>query len=125
MDRNTESTEAVAHTFPSTKPAISELQACQEQLAGIDNMCQVQLGQIEAIATTMLRAMETPKFWMSPETMMENLGLIQYLAADLANYVNSAAEEVGCNYVDEIKRTQQRRICEAFLTTHRDEVSHG
>ena len=31
-----------------------------EVINGIDSMCQVQLGQIGAIVTSMLRAMETP-----------------------------------------------------------------
>ncbi|MEJ8798169.1 hypothetical protein WKR88_17900 [Trinickia caryophylli] len=81
MDRNTEK---------------NELSRYQEAINGIDNMCQVQLGQIESLTTTILRAMETPQFWASPLNLKETLGLIQYLAADLSNYVNGAAENVGC-----------------------------
>lgn len=101
----------------------AELHKLQEAINGIDCLCQAQLGQIDAVTTTMLRAMETPEFWKHPPTLRNALGLIQYLAADLGNYVNGAAENVGCHYRDEIDDERDRRVRAAFRAAYADEAS--
>jgi hypothetical protein len=102
-----------------------ELHKLQETINGIDCLCHTQLGQIEALTTTMLRAMETPKFWTHPMTLKETLCLIQYLATDLKNYVNCAAEDVGYNYRDEADDERDRRIWDAFRAASADEASRA
>ncbi|KVD26431.1 hypothetical protein WI83_25735 [Burkholderia ubonensis] len=87
-------------------------------------MCQVKLEQITALTTTLLRAMETAEFWRFPNTLSDVVGLIQHTADDLSNYVNSAAEEVGCNYIDELERARDRRITAAFRQANGGEARH-
>ncbi|MBB2999676.1 hypothetical protein FHX57_002007 [Paraburkholderia tropica] len=97
----------------------------QKAINGIDEMCQIQLGQIDAMITTMIRAMETERFWRHPLVIKESLGLLQYLAADLMNFVNNSAENVGCNFVDNVNRAQDSRVLSAFREASRAEVNHG
>jgi hypothetical protein len=100
------------------------LKALENLVEDIDAMCQTQLGQIEAVTNVMLRAMETPEFWKRPTTIRETIGLIQYLAADLGNYVNGAAETLGCNSVDHIERERESRVFAAFRANEKQEVDH-
>ena len=94
----------------------------REVITGIDSMCQIQLGQINALIATMLRAMETERFWRHPLAIKESLGLMQYLADDLMNFVNGTAEEVGCNFVDEVDRAHEERIVAAFREASDEEA---
>ena len=96
----------------------TELDKCHDTINGIDSMCQIQLGQIQNLTNVTLRAMESPSFWKGPTALGEILGLIQYITADLGNYVNAAAEEVGSNHVDEIGRARDRRVLAAFREAH-------
>ncbi|RAS38302.1 hypothetical protein [Paraburkholderia bryophila] len=121
------STETVARSeqssdnpqLPSSRSVRdTELSKCYDTINGIDSMCQIQLGQIENLTSVTLRAMESPGFWKGPTALGEILGLIQYIAADLGNYVNAVAEEVGSNHVDEIGRARDRRVLAAFCEAH-------
>ncbi|QTO49443.1 hypothetical protein [Burkholderia latens] len=103
----------------------ADVRQLQNQIESIDSMCQVKLEQIIALTTTLLRAMETPEFWRFPHTLRDVLGLIQHTADDLSAYVNGAAEEVGCNYIDEVERARDSRIAAAFRQANGTEVSHG
>jgi hypothetical protein len=101
---------------------LQKLESCVED---IDAMCQTQLGQIEAITNVTLRAMETPEFWRHPTAIRETIGVIQYLSADLGNYVNGAAETLGCNSIDQIERDRESRVLAAFRANENQEVPHG
>ncbi|KWA68258.1 hypothetical protein WL28_19960 [Burkholderia ubonensis] len=92
----------------------TDIHELRNQIESIDSMCHVKLAQISALATTLLRAMETPEFWRFPHTLCDVVGLIQHTADDLSAYVNGAAEEVGCNCIDELECARDRRIESAF-----------
>lgn len=102
----------------------SDLHKCHEAINSIDCMSQTQLGQISALCTAMLRAMETPGFWRHPLNVAEMLGLIKYTADDLMNCVNCVAENVGCNFVDDINRAAEGRVLDAFRQVMREEGEH-
>lgn len=102
----------------------SDLHKCHDAISSIDCMSQTQLGQISALCTAMLRAMETPGFWRHPLNVAEMLGLIKYTADDLMNCVNCVAENVGCNFVDDINRATERRVLDAFRKAMGMEVDH-
>ncbi|KVN46812.1 hypothetical protein WT12_14600 [Burkholderia territorii] len=97
----------------------------QNQIESIDSMCQVKLGQIYALCTAMLRAMEAPEFWRHPDTSQDLITLIQHTADDLRAYVNGAAEEVGCNCVDDVERGRERRIAVAHSQANGTGVSRA
>jgi hypothetical protein len=101
------------------------LKALENLVEDIDAMCQTQLGQIEAITNVMLRAMETSEFWKHPTTIRETIGLVRYLAGDLGNFVNAAAENLGCNSVDHIERERESRVFAAFRANAKSEADHG
>ncbi|KVC77161.1 hypothetical protein WI76_17585 [Burkholderia ubonensis] len=108
-------------TAASARPEQStDIQELRNQIESIDSMCQVKLEQITALTTTLLRAMETPEFWRFPNTLRDVVGLIQHTADDLSNYVNSVAEEVGCNYIDELERARESRVVSAFRKAQSD-----
>ncbi|EMN5130203.1 hypothetical protein RVV79_003319 [Burkholderia contaminans] len=103
----------------------TDVHQLQNQIESIDSMCQVKLGQVYALCTTTLRAMETSEFWSHPDTFHDLVGLIQHTADDLRSYVNGAAEEVGCNCTDEIGRARESRVAAAFRQASGREVRHG
>lgn len=96
-----------------------------EAINSIDCMCQTQLGQIQNLTNVTLRAMESPSFWKCPMAVGEILGLILYIAADLANYVNCVDEEHGSNHVDEGERARNRRVMAAFREAGNRENGHA
>lgn len=102
----------------------AELRKCHEAISSIDCMCQTQLGQISSLVSIMLRAMESPGYWKHPVMITETLGLIKFTADDCANFVNSMAEAVGSNYVDEIERAQTGRIWDAYRKANQKEVAN-
>lgn len=126
MDRNHACAEQANHSShaPAGDPADTDLRKYCEVINGIDSMCQNHLGQIRTIVTTMLRAMETPEFWRHPTDISELLGLIQYTADDLMNFVNGSAETVGSHYIDETGRARDRRVSEAFDKACQARVDH-
>jgi hypothetical protein len=101
-----------------------QLRKLHEVINGIDSMCQVQLEQISSLVTVILRAMEAPSFWRDPDSLVELLGLLQYTAGDLMNFVNGAAEEVGCNYIDDVARARSSRTRDAFRKACAEETAH-
>ncbi|VWC75492.1 hypothetical protein BCO18175_02330 [Burkholderia contaminans] len=110
----------------SARPEQStDVHQLQNQIESIDAMCQVKLEQISALSTTLLRAMETPEFWRSPHSLRDVIILVHHVADDLRTYVNGAAEEVGCNCIDELERERGSRIAAAFRQAKGTEVHHG
>lgn len=105
-------------------PDGGDLQRCREIISSVDSMCQTQVGQINALVSTTLRAMETPQFWEHPLALREMLGLVQYLVVDLGNFVNVSAENIGCNFVDPIDRAREKCVLDAFRQTRPRETSH-
>ncbi|RQX79151.1 hypothetical protein DF034_30420 [Burkholderia anthina] len=114
------SSNASAHSEQST-----DVRQLQNQIESIDAMCQVKLEQISALSTTLLRAMETPEFWRSPHSLRDVIVLVHHIADDLRAYVNGAAEEVGCNCIDELERARDSRIAAAFRQANGTEACHG
>ncbi|MBN3788314.1 hypothetical protein [Burkholderia sp. Ac-20353] len=109
----------------SERESDSELCKLHRVINDIDSMCQIQLGQISALSTSMLRGMETQEFWRHPSNITELVGLVMYLADDLMNYVNATAEAVGSNYVDEIERARESRVLAAFRAASNAEACHA
>lgn len=94
-------------------------------IGDIDAMCQIQLTHISALAMAILRAAEVPEFWRQPDVLSDLLSLIKYTAMDLQNYVNGAAEAVGCDHADDTENAQRRRVLDAFRAACKAEIHHG
>lgn len=109
----------------SDHKADQDVERLKEALDDIDSMCQIQLDQIQSVVNVMFRAMETPAFWGAPTLLQDLLALVQYLAGDLQNYVNAAAENVGCNHIDKAERARSGRVSAAFHEARNCEVCHG
>ncbi|MDN7654696.1 hypothetical protein QZM62_14720 [Burkholderia multivorans] len=102
----------------------TDVHELQNQIKAIDLMCRVRMEQIAAVSTALLRAMESSEFWRTPNTLRELIGLVQDTANDLTDYVNGAAEQVGCNYVDDHGDERTSRIWDAFRKAQCSEVRH-
>lgn len=89
----------------ATKPvadSAQQLQQMQELFRSADAMAQPALGQISAIASLTLRALESPvsqKEATAPlDAIAEVLELIEWRANDAANFISCQAEQAGCHY---------------------------
>lgn len=90
----------------------SDLRKLYNQIEFMDSLTQSQCGEIEAIASTALVAMQSAEFWRHPERIEGVLLAILGRAQDLMNSINAEAEAVGCNYVDANERARHAAFCE-------------
>lgn len=80
---------------PSTDPA-----ALGRTITDIDGLCQEMLGRITAVARLARLAGEHPGR-SELDSIIHALGAIENMSDFLADHVNSFAEQVGCNCVEE------------------------
>lgn len=72
----------------------------------MDGMAQGALNEIGVIADLALASMKTPDAYRNPEIFATVLSAIWSKAFDAKNCINSMAEDVGCNYINEERRSR-------------------
>lgn len=85
-------------------PTDKEVERLCEAIETMSILSQAGFSQIEAIAKLALSGLETPEGYKHIEIIAKAFEIIQEKALDIRNCINCAAEEVGCNYIDESQR---------------------
>ena len=86
-------------TTTATPEEVAEL---REKVSIMDGYSQEGFGQIAALSSLALGSMEDPDAYL--ENVARALQTINYIAHDIENLINTEAESVGCQYVDEAER---------------------
>jgi len=73
-------------------------------VTAMDSVAQGAFSEIAAIAKLALASLETPAAYADPESMGIVLTLILDKAMGAEDHINSLAEKVGCNYIDQAER---------------------
>ena len=85
----------------------TDTQTLRDTVEFIDRLSQGGFSEISAIAKLALAQLEHPDGYRHPETIAQALNAILGKAEDVENCINSQAEGVGCNYIDD---AQARRF---------------
>ena len=88
-------TETVNQT---AKP--EDIKTLRDTVEFMDSLAQDGFSEISAIAKLALAQLEHPDGYLHPEIIAQALRAIWGKADNIANCINSEAEQVGCNYVD-------------------------
>lgn len=88
---------ACQHTAP-------EVQKLRNVVEFIDSLSQGGFSEISSIARLALSRLEAPDGYRHLDDIANALSAIMDKADDIQNCINSEAERVGCNYVDDAKR---------------------
>lgn len=91
-------------TQTTTTTEADQIQKLRNTVNLVDCLAQGGFSQISAIARLALAQLEHPDGYRHPELIAEALNAIWYKAEEVENCINSQAEMVGCNYVDEAQR---------------------
>ncbi|NPT36227.1 hypothetical protein [Paraburkholderia xenovorans] len=83
-------------------------------LSDIDAISQEITSNIDALCSVTLMAMKTQAFWKTPDTLVQVLTLIAARAQDLGNTINAAAEDHGCNWIDQAGRDNETIMRDAI-----------
>ncbi len=83
---------------------IPEVNALRGKITDIDALSQSGFSQIESIAQLALIALQTPEGYRCIDDIYVALEAIRHKAQDIQNCINSEAENVGCNYIDDAQR---------------------
>ncbi|MFJ9533324.1 hypothetical protein [Herbaspirillum sp. NPDC101396] len=103
-------TNTVAKSVKTDEPAIANhprFKSLEGVVYDVDAMSQSGFDRIEAIAKLISISLESPSGYFPPHisTISHAMDAIRAIAEEASNCINSRAEEVGCNYVDDgIKR---------------------
>ncbi|WP_297326100.1 hypothetical protein [Nitrosomonas sp.] len=84
----------------STNP---EVEALRNKIIDIDALSQSGFSQIESIAHLALLSLQTPDGYRHIRDIAFALEAIRHKAQDIQSCINSTAEDVDCNYIDESK----------------------
>ena len=98
------------HTVP-------EVQKLRNAVEFMDCLSQGGFSEIASIAKLALSSLETPDGYRHLDNIANALKAIWGKADDIQNCINSQAEEVGCNYVDDAQRRRWDAQC-----AHRETV---
>ena len=90
-------TAALQHTVP-------EVQNLRNAVEFMDCLSQSGFSEISSIAKLALSRLETPDGYRHLDNIANALKAIWGKADDIQNCINSEAEQVGCNYVDDAQR---------------------
>lgn len=94
-----------------------DVQKLRDTVEFMDSLAQGGFSEISAIAKLALAQLEHPDGYRHPENIALALSAICGKADDIMNCINSEAEQVGCNYVDDaLSRRQAARA--AFSQPH-------
>ena len=86
------------------KHTVPEVQKLRNAVEFIDSLSQCGFSEISSIAKLALARLETPDGYRHLDDIANALNAIWCKAEDIQNCINSQAEEVGCNYVDDAQR---------------------
>lgn len=88
-----------------------DIKKLRSTVESMDCLAQDGFSEISNIAKLALAQLETPDGYRHPEMIARTLRSIWSKADDIENCINSEAEQVGCNYVDdaENRRLEARR----------------
>ncbi|WP_367155645.1 hypothetical protein [Methylomonas sp. HYX-M1] len=89
-----------AQTYTTAAPC-TNVKRLQNAIIDMDSQAQTGFDEIEAIASLVLSAMESPERYPDDEDIAQALIVIMHKASEIKNDINYAAEVVGCNYKDE------------------------
>ena len=81
-----------------------EVQTLRDTVELMDCLSQSGFSEISSVAKLALSRLETPDGCRHLDDIANALAAIWGKADDIQNCINSQAEEVGCNYVDDAKR---------------------
>lgn len=109
----------------TTTPAVSalpidaDIKKFKSAVIDMDALSQSGFSKISSIARLALAALEGPRRPREDEDFANVLTAIWSIADDIENCINSRAEEVGANYIDDSLRN---RRAAASRTPERDQV---
>lgn len=110
---------AILQSIPAT-PDVAKL---RQVVSDIDCMSQDGFSKISTVAKLALSLLETPEGHSHLDDIATALELISCTAENSQDCINSEAETVGCNYIDE---AQRRRWAAALRAGEaRKELQHG
>ncbi len=104
----------------TTDATASDLHKLRDTVLSIDSLSQNGFSEIATIAKLALARLETPDGYRHLEDPAYALRAIWGNAENTENCINSAAVDIGCNYVDDA----QRRRYEARIAHHKQEAAH-
>jgi hypothetical protein len=96
--------EGVSAPAQADPPAPTELDSLRSAVNSVDALSQERFSMIKSAAGLALARLETPEGWQHIDDVVVTLIDIRDKADRYEDYINIAAEEVGCNYVDEEAR---------------------
>lgn len=105
--------ESTAET--SARGKASQVAELRETIEEVDSMVQRGCSAIAAMARLALKSLEHPDGHRDMDGLACLLHTIWDKAADVENDVNSSAEEVGCQYVDEAERRRWAAAAEVTM----------
>jgi hypothetical protein len=78
------------------EPGVRDL---RQAITDIDEIANHACEQIQAISSVSACVLKSPHHVARDADIASTLGVVIHLAADLANTINSMAEDLGCNHV--------------------------
>ena len=96
-------TTPAQNTQATKQDSAKRIKALSTAVNNIDSLSQEGFGQISAIARLAILSFETPEghYPHHSETLAVALSAVRRIADDIENLINSVAEEVGANHIDE------------------------
>lgn len=94
----------------------AEIKELRTALINVDAFSQSAFSEIASIANLALLCLETPEGYRRMDDIANALVTIRNKANETENCINSQAEQVGCNYVDEVRqrRWDAERMAQAI-----------
>lgn len=87
-----------------------ELQKLRNKITDMDGLSQEGCEQISSIARLALASLEMAIVNGNFDDIATALSMISQKAGEIENCINAEAEMVGCNHVNEFKRSRQNRL---------------
>ncbi|WP_295951763.1 hypothetical protein [Rhodoferax sp.] len=92
-------------TQSSPRPDLGDsIESLRIAVNEMDGYAAAAFNEIQAIASLVLVALESPRYCTNAEVIAHALGIIHARAGDAANAINCSAEAVGCNHTDDVQR---------------------
>ena len=110
-------------TTPSPQPEHGDsIAALRIAVNEMDGYASTAFGEIQAVASLVLVALESPKYCTNTDVIAHAMGIIHARAGDAANVINCSAEAVGCNHTDDVLR---RRWDARTASLEMERKAHG
>jgi hypothetical protein len=106
---------------PQTEPGES-IDSLRIAVHEMDEYACNAFNEIQAVASLMLAALESPRHCTDTDVVGSALGIIKARAEEAANAINCSAEAVGCNYKNDVLR---RRWDARTASLEMERKAHG